>query len=279
MKLLPSLVMSLGFIPCILQSSPALNDKPETPDHYCLVWSDNFAEDSPGLPDPTKWDYEYGYVRNHEAQFYTRGRLDNARVENGCLIIEARKDNMRIPGDPKGSPAPYTSASLITQGKADWQYGRFEIRARMPSGKGCWPALWTLGTSRETINWPRCGEIDLVEIMYGQMHQIRGNFHYEIDGKHVSSSGGNLYLPDSDKQFHTYAIEWTPLVITLSVDGKQFAQLDTDKAYNHGYNPYQHPHYLILNLALGGSAGGPIDDSALPQRMEIQSVKIYQLKP
>ena len=258
------------------------NTAPSTAQNYHLVWSDNFAADKPGLPDPSKWNEEEGYIRNNEAQFYTRSRLENARVENGRLIIEARKERYLIPSNHKKRVkfAPYTSASLLTSGKNDWLYGRIEIRAKMPTGidKGVWPTLWTLGTSRSSIGWPKCGEIDLLE-MFIVPHCVRGNFHFSKDGKLASRDGGSLIVADSDTKFHTYVMDWTSSNITLSVDGNVYAHMDTIKAEDHGYNPFQHPHYLLLNLALGGSTGGSIDDSCFLQRMEIESVKVYQTNP
>jgi beta-glucanase (GH16 family) len=135
-----------------------------------LKWSDEFDKD--GLPDPTKWGYEEGLVRNNEAQLYTK-RSENARVEGGMLVIEGRKEELPNPHFKEGSEnwkeqkpvASYTSASLKTQGIASWQYGRIEVRAKIPQGKGIWPAIWTLGDNISEIGWPRCGEIDIMEFV------------------------------------------------------------------------------------------------------------------
>src|SRR5215475_5915024 len=134
-----------------------------------LVWSDEF--DKPGLVDPAKWDYEVGLIRNNEAQYYTRERKENARVEDGMLVIESRKELFK---NPDYNPAAqgkstrrnresseYTSASITTRGKASWTYGRIEVRAKLPSGRGTWPAIWTLGTNTQ-VSWPGCGEIDIM---------------------------------------------------------------------------------------------------------------------
>ena len=134
-----------------------------------LVWSDEF--DKPGLPDPGKWSYEIGFIRNHEAQYYTRERPENARVENGMLVIEARKEpfknpDFKPPADGQTRPrrgqeiAEYTSASLTTRGKAAWREGRVEVRAKLPKGRGTWPAIWMLGTNINQTGWPGCGEIE-----------------------------------------------------------------------------------------------------------------------
>ena len=157
-------------------------------EEWKLVWSDEFNK--AGLPDAAKWDYETGLVRNHERQFYTRARRENARVENGMLIIEARKEKYRSPStepaarseqegreklDHQG--ADYTSASLTTSGKAAWTYGRIEVRAKLPSGRGTWPAIWTLGTNIDKAGWPSCGEIDIMEFVGFEPGIIHANIH------------------------------------------------------------------------------------------------------
>ncbi len=238
-----------------------------------LVWSDEF--NYAGLPDSNKWDYEEGFVRNHESQYYTRARLENARVENGHLILECRKEHFQ---PTSGAPAEYTAASLITQHKADWQYGRIEVRAKLPQGKGVWPAIWTLGTNITQVGWPRCGEIDLMEFVGKEPDQIHGTIHYFADGKHQSTHGSlKTYRPFDD--FHTYAIEWTPERIDFFFDDKKYQSADIRPADQPNGNPFRAPHYLLLNFALGGDWGGPIDDAMLPQQFVIDYVRVYQAKP
>ncbi len=274
--ILPTAFALLAFGSLVAQAQDAA-----PPAGYKLVWADDFQHDPDGLPDPTKWGYEKGFVRNHEAQYYTEKRLENIRVEHGQLIIEARKEEFPNP-DPTDTKHPrlahYTSGSITTEGHADWQYGRIDIRAKMPAGQGVWPALWTLGTNIRTEKWPRCGEIDLVE-MFGNSNRIRGNFHYALDGKHVASNGGSRVVPDANTNFHLYTIDWDKDRIQLSVDGVKYAELPVEKATAAGENPYRKPHYLILNLALGGSGGGKIDDSIFPQRMVVEFVHVYQKEP
>jgi beta-glucanase (GH16 family) len=259
-------------------------DPANPPNGYHLVWSDEFSHDPDGLPDPKKWNYEVGFIRNNEVQYYTKGRLENARIEKGQLIIEARKEAYSPPGsvDPTGKSwiANYSSASLETFGKADWQYGRIEVKAKLPSGKGVWPAIWTLGISEKdkSVGWPRCGEIDIMELVGKEPGIIHGTLHYFINGKHASN-GGQLSVDRPEDGFHVYSAEWTPDRIDLFVDDKKYVSLDVNKADNDGRNPFHKPHYLILNLALGGSWGGPIDDSIFPQRMTVDYVRIYQKSP
>ena len=152
-----------------------------------LVWADEF--DYKGVPDPAKWDYEVGYIRNNESQYYTRARKENAWVEGGVLTITGRKEKFPIPpgrGDKGRTEAEYTAASLITRGKAAWTYGRIEMRAKLPKGRGVWPAFWTLGTSG---GWPRGGEIDIMEYVGKEPHDVHSNLHYSIGGQHASSGG------------------------------------------------------------------------------------------
>jgi len=246
-----------------------------------LVWSDEF--DYTGLPDKSKWDYEEGFIRNNEMQYYTREREENARVENGTLIIEGRKEQFRNPKYKTGSKAwkqnrefaQYTSACLITQNKASWRYGRIEVRAKLPQGKGVWPAIWTLGINRTSIGWPRCGEIDIMEFVGHDPNRIHANAHYGVDGKH-RSDGGKLQTEAPYDGFHIYAIERYPDRIDFFFDETKYYSFTMDKAGKGEDNPFRKQHYLLINLALGGSWGKDIDDSILPQKYVIDYVRVYE---
>jgi len=254
-------------------------DDTTSPAGYHLVWSDEFSKDPDGLPDPTKWGYEEGFIRNHESQYYTKERLENARVEKGQLIIEGRKEEYHSAGMTAmpGFLAHYTSAALETIGKASWLYGRIEVRAKLPAGQGVWPAIWTLGVNEKdkAVGWPKCGEIDIMELVGKEPGIIHGTIHYFVDGKHASQ-GKPLPVAHPEADFHVYAAEWTPERIDLFVDDQKYLSFDVRKADNDGQNPFHKPHYLILNLALGGDWGGPIDDSIFPQRMVVDYVRVYQ---
>jgi beta-glucanase (GH16 family) len=239
-----------------------------------LVWSDEFNQ--PGRPGAAKWGYEEGYIRNNELQYYTHDRVENARIENGNLVIEARKEIFPI-GEGK-PPARYTSASLTTEGKASWTYGRIEVRAKLPRGSGMWPAIWTLGDDFRTVGWPRCGEIDIMELVGKEPGIIHGTIHYFTNGHHATQ-GAPLPVSGTDTGFHVYAAEWTPDRIDLFVDNQKYFGFAVNQADDNGQNPFHKPHYLILNLALGGSWGGPIDDSIFPQRMTVDYVRVYQKSP
>jgi beta-glucanase (GH16 family) len=250
-----------------------------------LVWSDEF--NYTGLPDKTKWDYEEGFVRNREMQFYTRGRKQNARVENGVLTIEGRKENFP---NPKYTPdsknwrqkrksAEYTSASLITLNKAAWKYGRIEVRAKLPRGKGVWPAIWMMGENRPQVHWPACGEIDIMEYIGRNTNTVYATVHYPSDrGKH-KSNGKHITTQKPYNDFHIYAIEWDSDKIEFFFDNRKYHTFNIDDAGKGEDNPFRKPQYLLINLALGGSWGRDIDDTILPAQYQIDYVRIYEEIP
>jgi beta-glucanase (GH16 family) len=256
-------------------------------DEWKLVWSDEF--DEPGLPDSAKWDYETGFIRNNEQQFYTRARQENARVEKGMLIIEARKEKWPnpsfVPAARLGRPrrrnreiAEYTSASLTTHGKAAWTYGRIEVRAQLQSGRGTWPAIWTLGTNIDKVGWPACGEIDIMEFVGFDPGVIHANVHVKKYNHAINTGKGDkITIPDASKAFHVYAMEWDAQHIDFFVDDKKYFTF-RNEGTGHDAWPYDKDQYLILNLAIGGSWGGQkgIDDAGFPQRYLIDYVRVYQ---
>lgn len=252
-----------------------------------LVWSDEF--DYTGLPSPDKWGYEEGFVRNRELQYYTRERLENVRVEDGVLVIEGRREPFENPRYDREATdwrrqrraAGYTSGSINTQGKAAFLYGRIEVRAKLPRGRGVWPAIWMMGTNRVHVGWPRCGEIDVMEYVGKEPDTIHATTHYAdpfVKGTavHKSAGGSRTRVEQPYRDFHLYAIEWNEERIMFLVDGRQYGVLDLDRAGKGAENPFRRPHYLLLNLALGGSWGGPMDDDALPQRYVIDYVRVYE---
>jgi len=242
-------------------------------DPWEMVWSDEFNYE--GLPDKTKWDYEEGFVRNEESQYYTRDRLENARVEHGNLVIECRKESF-TPKDH--APVKYTSASLTTLNRASWRYGRIEVRAKLPKGKGVWPAIWTLGANFSKVGWPACGEIDIMELVGKEPNHIYGTLHYPLSGGKDANDHGMLETDNPSGDFHIYAVEWDADHVDFFFDGRKFHTAFTEKAGNGEGNPFHRSHYLILNFALGGQWGGPIDDAMLPQQFLIDYVRVYQRK-
>lgn len=251
-----------------------------------LVWSDEFDRD--GLPDPAKWVPEEGFIRNRELQYYTVGRKENARVEGGYLIIEARKERFPNARFQAGAPpqrwqqsreyADYTSASLTTWGRAAWTYGRIEVRAKLPSGRGTWPAIWMLGTNRDRVGWPACGEIDILEYVGHAPGVVHANVHTRgFNHTRGNGRGARTHVPDAETAFHVYAVEWTPEKMDFFVNDRKFFTLKNDGTGEDSW-PFDKPQYLILNLAIGGSWGGQkgVDDSIFPQRFIIDYARVYQ---
>jgi beta-glucanase (GH16 family) len=239
-----------------------------TKNGWRLVWADEF--ETPGLPDPSRWSYEEGLVRNREAQYYTRARRENARVEDGMLVIEARKE--------RHGEAQYTSASVTTEGRASWRYGRIEVRAKLPQGRGMWPAIWTLGANHRQVGWPMTGEIDIMEFVGFDPDTIHANVHTAaFNHRDKTGRGAKAYVPRPFEQFHIYAMEWTKDRIDVSVDGTTYFTFQNTGAGVREW-PFDAAQYLILNVAVGGAWGGQrgIDDDIFPQRFHVDYVRVYQ---
>lgn len=236
-----------------------------------LVWSDEF--DTSGVPDSSKWGYETGYIRNNEMQYYTN-KPENARVEDGNLIIEARRDSSVIGNDT----LKVTSASLITKGKQEWTYGKIEVRAKIPSFLGSWPAIWMLGSNIGEVGWPKCGEIDMMENVGFDPDTVHFNIHTEAYN-HVkgTNKGKKVYLKDAASEFHVYTLEWNEDKLDFFLDSVKVFTFNNEGKGPDVW-PYDKPHYLILNLAVGGAWGGAkgVDLSALPQKFVIDYVRVYQ---
>ncbi|MDO4630254.1 MAG: glycoside hydrolase family 16 protein [Planctomycetia bacterium] len=235
-----------------------------------LVWNDEF--NGKGLPDSEKWGYEYGYVRNYEAQFYTRAREKNVYQKDGVLVIESIREKF----EENGQKAEITSGSVTTDGKAAWTYGRIEVAAKLPKGRGVWPAIWMLGTNIHDINWPRCGEIDIMEYVGFNPTQIHATVHGSNNGHHTSS-GSFIRLDGVEDRFAVYAVEWTEDKMDFFVDDNLYMTFRRgDREMNPW--PFDKPHYLILNTAIGGTWGGQkgIDNAIFPCKFEIDYVRVYQ---
>lgn len=256
------------------QVNPTTNTPPTEfrPLEKTLVWSDEF--DYTGLPDSKKWGYDVGGNGwgNQERQFYTRERTENARVEGGKLIIEARKEDF--------SGSKYTSARLITKGKGDWTYGIIEVRAKLPQGVGIWSAVWML-PSKDNMKWPDDGEIDIMEHVGFDPTVIHGTVHTKAYNHSIGTQkGGQIKIPTAMEGFHTYRIEWVGGSIDWYVDDKKYFSFSNTNNSTKDTYPFIYDFHLLLNIAIGGSWGGQkgIDDTIFPQRMEVEYVRVYQYK-
>lgn len=273
--------LTLAATPAAAADAEPTTRLPEPPPGYTLVWSDEFNVD--GKPDPANWTFERGLVRNEEAQLY---QPENARVEDGRLIIEARRETVPNPGHREGSPhwrhaaeAKYTSSSLLTRGLHSWQYGRFEMRARIRIGDGIWPAWWTLGLSGE---WPSNGEIDIMEYYNDELlanvawaSERRWDPIWDTVRIPIDELGGEAWADE----FHVWRMDWTEEAIRLYVDDRLLNEtLLKDTINPDGKNPFHQPHYMILNLAIGGLNGGDPSGTEFPVKYEVDWVRVYQAK-
>ncbi len=237
-----------------------------------LVWSDEFNQPDGSAPDATKWSYETGGNGwgNHELEYYT-SRTNNARIEAGKLVIEAREESF--------SGKNYTSARLLTKGKHAWTYGRIEARMKIPHGQGIWPAFWMLGANIASTSWPTCGEIDIMENIGREPGLIHGTVHgpgYSGSGGiggPASLPGGSAFADD----FHVYSIEWETNRIRWSVDGQPYFTVTPASLPPGTKWVYNQPQFMLLNLAVGGAwPGNPNATTILPQRMVVDYVRVYQ---
>ncbi|TWT90487.1 Beta-glucanase precursor [Pseudobythopirellula maris] len=282
-----ALLGALATAALLASASAAWATAPQQDENLRLLWSDEF--DTDGSPDPQHWGCERGFVRNRELQWY---QPDNARCEDGVLVIEARRERVPNPGhDPEASSrqrrwaarrshAEYSSASLTTRGKHAWRYGRLEVKAKIDAQPGMWPAIWTLG---ESGHWPACGEIDLMEYYRGE---ILANAAWRGERPRVVWDESRLPIEELGAgwadRFHVWRMDWDAESIRLSVDDRLLNEIrvsDADGGGESGQNPFSQPHYLILNLAVGGTNGGDPSGSRFPSRYSIDYVRVYQQLP
>jgi len=246
-------------------STPAITDTVKK-----LVWSDEF--DKGTKPDTTKWAYNIGTGSggwgNNEMEYYTSDST-NARIENGHLVIEARKES-------KGGKN-YTSARMLTQGKASWTFGRFEIRAKLPKGMGTWPAIWMLGDNIGTAGWPACGEIDIIEEVWKEPNVINWSAHSKLLNWTLGTQKTyKTTIDGATDDYHVYKLDWSKNSMSFYVDDKLYYTVANDGRGTDAY-PFVAPQFLLLNLAIGGNMPGfVVDDSIFPVRMEVDYVRIYQ---
>jgi beta-glucanase (GH16 family) len=260
--------------PLMAENEPA-GPATGAPKGWRLVWSDEFNQPDGSAPDPAKWGYDTGGNGwgNQELEYYT-SRTNNARIEDGKLVIEARQENF----DGKN----ITSARLLTRGKGSWTYGRFEARMKIPRGQGVWPAFWLLSTNISTIGWPGCGEIDIMENIGKEPGTVHGTVHGPgYSGDH--GIGGPMTLPGGAAvadDFHVFAVECAPESIVWFMDGRQYFSLTPAQLPEKTRWVFNQPKFLLLNLAIGGAwPGYPDATSTFPQRMIVDYVRIYEKTP
>lgn len=240
---------------------------------YILRWADEF--DVPGKPDPAKWSYDVGARKwgNAETQYYTEGK--NVTVKDGKMILQGRVEAYE--------DSPYTSCRITTYGKRHFQYGRLEIRAKVPKSKGSWPAVWMLPVDFKEgkTPWPKCGEIDIMEHVTPLMDQFHVSLHSELYNHGIRTQRTHFEkIEGFTDSFHTYAVDWTKDSIAFFLDGKPFYTFEKHEAGRDtspsGW-PFDKPYYLILNIAIGGTWGGSVDPAQYPCAMEVDYVRYYEI--
>lgn len=234
------------------------------------VWADEF--DYTGKPDPAKWGYDIGGAGwgNNELQYYTDD-ISNAQVASGNLIITALKQSF--------SGREYTSARLVTKNKGDFLYGRFEVKAKLPTGRGTWPAIWMLPTDWEYGNWPKSGEIDIMEHVGYDQDKVHVTVHTEAYNHSIGTQRGtNKIVPHASTAFHLYRVDWTPYAVRGYIDDQPMFEF-VNEGKGFAAWPFDKRFHLLLNIAVGGNWGGAqgVDPAVFPQRMEVDYVRVFKM--
>jgi beta-glucanase (GH16 family) len=270
LQIFVSLLALIGFgVSCAPVSMKSESTPIVAPDGWILIWNDEFDEKA---IDTQNWTYDLGAGGwgNGEAQYYT-SRPDNARLENGMLVIEARQE--------KFEDSYYTSARLKTQGLQNFQYGRIEARLKVPSGKGLWPAFWMLGSNFDGSNWPDCGEIDIMEYIGKEPDLIFGTLHGPGYSGALGISAWNRQSYDIADDYHTYAIEWETDEIRWYYDDTQYHTVTREDVGEREW-VFDQPFFIILNLAVGGQLPGPVGlDTVFPAQYLVDYVRVYEKAP
>ncbi len=249
--------------------------EPPKPKEYTFTaapsWADEFDYD--GLPDETKWGYDIGAGGwgNNELQYYTEKRLENAKVGDGVLTLTAIREDYE--------ESDYTSARLVSRGKADFRYGRFEVRAKVPPGVGTWPAVWMLPTDWEYGGWPASGEIDILEHVGYDQDVVHISVHTEAYNHVIGTQKtATKRIENATTDFHLYRVDWTPAYIRGYVDDVQIFSF-TNEGGGFRVWPFDKDFHWLINIAVGGNWGGQqgVDEAAFPASMEVDYVRVYDL--
>ncbi|UOB16111.1 glycoside hydrolase family 16 protein [Abyssalbus ytuae] len=241
------------------------------PKEYQLVWADEFDGNDVNKDNWSFVIWDEGRV-NNEWQKYVENP-DNYKVENGFLHITVTKTGDNIKGG-------YTSTRLSSAAKKEFKYGRIEFRAKMPEGRGTWPALWMLGSNIDKVKWPKCGEIDIMEYVGFQPDTTHTNIHTKYQSGNTDFHA-IIPLASAEEEFHTYGITWTPETIEFYLDNpKNITNTYAPEIKTEENWPFDQPFYLIMNFAVGGTWGGSlgVDETIWPQTMVVDYVRVYQLK-
>ncbi|HSR00960.1 MAG TPA: glycoside hydrolase family 16 protein [Sphingomicrobium sp.] len=248
------------------------------PAHARLVWHDEFSGSALDL---TKWQYDTSRNKqgwhNGERQYYSAGRTQNIRVRNGLLTITARHEKLNPKRYPDWGGQEYTSAKILSKG-AGWTYGFYEVRAKLPCARGMWPAIWMLPV--RMAKWPDDGEIDIMEQVGAEPNLVYASLHTKLFNHILKTQrSAQKLVPTSCSAFHVYQLDWRPDSIVIGVDGRGILRVQDDWPGNKGAWPFFTPFEMILNLAVGGDWAGAkgIDDAAMPQRMQVDYVRVWQV--
>jgi beta-glucanase (GH16 family) len=258
-------------------ASVAETEAPPSDDVPELIWSDEFEGPAGALPNPSTWNFEVGGAGwgNNELECYTQVPGNVSTDGNGSLVITA----LYQPGHGcvDGSINDFTSARITTQNKYTTQYGRLEVRAKLPYGAGTWPAFWALGEPITEVGWPAAGEIDVMEVVGSQPTTVHGSLHGPTaDGSPFFITRALETGIDFSADFHTFAAEWTPDAVTYFLDDEEYGSITRADIEQKGEWVFDHPFYLLLNLAVGGNFPGPPDSSTVwPQSYTIDYVRVF----
>ena len=268
-------LLALAFTPLSCGGGATL--QPSPPANYKLVWSDEFSDPDGSSPDSSKWTYDIGGSGwgNNELEYYTN-RTQNAQIKGGNLVITAQQEAYT---GADGVTRNYTSARLKTQGLFSQTYGRFEARIKIPAGHGMWPAFWMLGNDITSVGWPKCGEIDIMENIGKEPGTVHGSLHGPSTSGPTSDLSAPFSLPAGQNfagDFHLYAVEWEPGTIRFYVDTNLYATFTSSQWPAGGAWVFDHPFFILLNVAVGGNwPGSPDSTTVFPQQMLVDYVRVY----